>query len=1147
MIAECSLRPRRTENMNFDVRKRKSWKEDEGVSEIIGNILILMITIILFSGIMAFVQQMPVPEQATKADFSASVSFSPSGTTANLTVTHAGGAVMKTKDTFMLVDVNNLNTRYDLSNPVYGLKNTTQWSTGQSWTVALTDTSYTSSITVTVVDNVKHSAVWSSQVTGGSGRSPPNILQRYVDSDPTTPTADPVREWQDFSLFVTIVDPDNNLDTDDGIWIDSSQLETDSPGASHRTPQPPSGNIFRWDFSDILTRNLSARDLDGQTIMIHAWDQTGFQSVSTFVMTVTQLPTDTQFTNKTIEIQGGAVGEGGLPAYLTWSSPASGQGFGIYEEDHSAPGVANTSKPKTLFVKDETVFVRVASLRMTNILGANIMVISDTRTGGAYAVNYNLSSTRSAPFYPYAASSSAFVYEAKFYTDLLPPGSYTLEIVLSSHGAVAGTFERFETRQYIVIGQEDSPVSFIPGVWLFKDAARTILWGGKTMPFDISGGTFMVYASVKVIDAQASPAPYSEEVRVTDMTGGSQLYGKPGYAGPMISALSRANATAYKFDVDLRYSNGNQWFGGTGAYTLLMAKFSDANEGVYSLSQQIFIKADGSRADFLLGEDGVNVGHQNFDVRGYLTYIENNNFFTRIDLFNYQNTPTDKTTYEVLSMAVGDLSGDGSKDMLTGQKGGELLYYRNSINSLGTWQDGSRMPRPVGDPTNNIKWITVGDINGDGAQDFAYVSSSGATANRIVIYNNTYGMTPVIYKDYGATVVRKIMLSDMNGDGMADLIILAGAKIYVHDLSKWGTALPVEIAKIPDPDTTSGITDFDVADTNLDGRPDILTVGTGGAAAVNGVWVNNYTNNLAPNNKLLDDTLANWIPRLVSGKVIGGTTVTNTKIKDGIALKLAENQTQAPIGSVDARMKFLTTLGNDPQQVLFVNARLLATNTEVFYVWYSTDAGGYGAYTLAFTINNLGGAFVNYTFSLPSTVANKNFYLRITDSSTSTAGTHIDQVEIDSVGVLSSIFGKYTTSRYQVVSDSPTVYTCVRAANIDGRGYLETVVAKDGLWKVYTNKTVLSGWSFTDANFYVRSSNALMTYSAPTLFDATDINGDGYTDILVCNVTAVQGSLTHVGFFMNLYPSTFFFTVTDLGVVGGSGAITYAAACNLYK
>jgi len=83
--------------MDLELRKKKAWSEF-GVSEIIGNILILMITVTLFSGIMAFVQQMPVPEQATKADFAAKVTFWSSGTKANLTVTHTGGDSIKAKD-----------------------------------------------------------------------------------------------------------------------------------------------------------------------------------------------------------------------------------------------------------------------------------------------------------------------------------------------------------------------------------------------------------------------------------------------------------------------------------------------------------------------------------------------------------------------------------------------------------------------------------------------------------------------------------------------------------------------------------------------------------------------------------------------------------------------------------------------------------------------------------------------------------------------------------------------------------------------------------------------------------------------------------------------------------------------------------------
>ena len=419
--------------MNFDVRKRKSWKEDEGVSEIVGNILILMITVILFSGIMAFVQQMPVPEQATKVDFAASVSFSPSGSFANLTVTHAGGAVMQTRDVFMLVDVDDVNARYDLSDPVYGLRNVTQWTTGQSWTVALTGTTYTSSITVTIVDNVKHSAIWTSQVTGGHGGNPPSILQRYVDSDLATTTADPVKEEDDFSLYVTITDQDNDLNTSSGIWINTMQIPKYAD--SHWEPDWSNGDVFRWDFTGIADKDINASDLDGAVIVIHAWDSytTPHQSMSTFVMSVLVLPIENQWNNRTGTIEDTPSGDSNLPSYIRWFY--DNQGFGIFAEmfdNGSALGRADISEIVTSFAKDHWVFVRFASKGMTNTFGENRLILTDIRTGLAITPLFNESAgaTAAKPFYPLVGSGGIYIYETQFNTSPLPPGAYDLQISL---------------------------------------------------------------------------------------------------------------------------------------------------------------------------------------------------------------------------------------------------------------------------------------------------------------------------------------------------------------------------------------------------------------------------------------------------------------------------------------------------------------------------------------------------------------------------------------------------------------------------------------------------------------------------------------------------------------------------------------------
>jgi len=1147
--------------MSFERRKRKSWSSNGGVSDVVGNILILLITVVLFTSIIAFVNTIPVPKQATKVDFEASISFFDGGSKANLTVTHAGGAILLSSKTLILVQRDNTNFAYYLSND--STWNRPTWTTGVSWTKLITGMSYTTKVTVTVIDLDKSMTIWTSQVTGGSGGNPPGILQRYIDSNSLTQSADPVKQADNFTLYVYVNDVDGDLDTAN-VWINSSMFQ----GAIglHRSPKAPiaagpMGGWFEWYFLVWDTTShpekllYSAVNLDGAVVIIHASDKLGHETVSTFTIDITILPTDVLAPYEPTFLYGNYPGEGGLPAYLTWSSPGTRSGFGIYKENESNPGTANVSRPSTVFVKDSAVFIRVASLYISNVLGENRLVLTDTRTGTVYTPTYNGTSTSSVPFYPYLSGGGAYVYECYFYTGWdppksytsLPPGSYTIEIYLASAGAPGQGVQRFETRQHIIITQKDSPITFTPTIQLYKEGTREHIWGNKTTPFDISGGTFKVYASMSVMDTAATP-PTAEEVRITDMAGGSQLYGKPP-AGSMITGLSQLNATLYKFDIDLRYNNGNQWLSSTNAYTLYISKFSDANEGVYSLSQQIYVKGFGPRADFFVGSDGLNLGHNNFDLKSYLTFIENNNFFTQTTMFEYTNTPSDKSTHTTMALGVGDLTGDGDKDLLLSQLNFDgnkytpaLLFYKNSMNNYGRWQDGSSMPRPPADD-GSVRWITIGDVNGDGVKDFMYVS----TTNKIVLYNNTYGMKPVIYKDYGLTVVRKIMLMDMTGDGKADLIILAGGKIYVHDLSKWNTTNPVQIAKIPDPDSASGIVDFSVADVNKDGMYDILTTGTGGADKVNGVWINYYSQNPTPTVTNLDKNIAGFSPFVLYGHVESGG-IDSTFVPGGTSWLLSENDTGDTQGKVDIRAKFVGTLSSDPHQVLSVIARLAPTSTEPYYIWYSTDAGGMGKYTFAFAMSLT--SWRNYTFSLPTNVINKPLYLRITDAST-VLGPTTDLLEIDFIGVYSNIYGGYMTTRTRVTTD--TTFTCVRAGNIDGAGWLEVVAAKDGFWQAFQNTTALAGWSYTDANLCVRSTtataaiNTLLADAAPTLFSVVDVNGDGYSDIVICRKTTVQNTISEFGFFMNLYPTKVFFTVAELGRTGGAGAITYATAVDLYS
>jgi hypothetical protein len=557
---------------------------------------------------------------------------------------------------------------------------------------------------------------------------------------------------------------------------------------------------------------------------------------------------------------------------------------------------------------------------------------------------------------------------------------------------------------------------------------------------------------------------------------------------------------------------------------------------MYSLSEQVFINGAGARADFFAGTTGMAAGNGNFNTREYAYYIQNSNLFGSRVLWKSESTPSSSTDYTVTAMAVGDIDGNGAKDLLTGlASDNTLMLFQNTLNSFGTWQSGSVIYRP--DTTaSRVTWIAFGDVNGDGHDDFAYSNFN----SQVVIYNTTYGSigwifpTPTGSNGWGASTISKIDLKDMTGDGRADLIVLAGGGIYIYDLKYF-----YDSSLMPDKLTakkgvyailTGTNVDFDIDDVNSDGRLDIAT-----ANSVSGVNVNYWTA-AAGTMKTLDTSYG------TSGCVVGpgakiANNVVNTQIADTVAVRFSENSTGAAgqVGHLVATMKF-QQLASSPDQRLTIVAGIGASggsSSEVFYAWISTDGI---TFIPVITIDSTSMKW--YNFTLPSSVQNKAMYLRFTDSNTmSSSGVPTDYIDVDMAAVYTDLFSGYVD---QNVVGSAAGYTCVRIGSIDGFNgnpagdhYLEIVVAKNSLWNVYnyTTSWVLLSRQFAagspfpgaTSTFFVTSAVKIGTpgvsvFNAPTLFDVVDINGDGFSDVLVTNLTtAIKSSYSYMGFYMNLW------------------------------
>jgi hypothetical protein len=402
----------------------------------------------------------------------------------------------------------------------------------------------------------------------------------------------------------------------------------------------------------------------------------------------------------------------------------------------------------------------------------------------------------------------------------------------------------------------------------------------------------------------------------------------------------------YTFNIDLRLNNGVQWRGGNNTYTLHIAKMNDSNEGMYSLSEQIFINGAGSRADFFAGSTGMAGGGSNFASRDYLFYIQNSNLFASRSMWRFDATPP-APDYSVTAMGIGDIDGDGDKDVLIGQASDSsaLLLFENTLNTFGTWQSGSAISRPDL-YTSIVTWIAFGDVNGDGMNDFAYSNSNA----KVVIYNTTYGSTGWIFTPPSnhswSSPINKIYLQDMTGDGRADLVVMGANKIYVYDLKYfYDTSLMAKKSYMKMgvyAESTGTTADFDIKDVDYDGHLDIVTTETVAAfGGLNGVNVNFWREAASPTSKYLDSGATGYIPKWGPGTYTG--TVASTQTANNVYMRFVENNTgvDAQKGKVSATMRF-QALNSNPDQQLRIVARVGAeaangTSNEVFYAWYSVD------------------------------------------------------------------------------------------------------------------------------------------------------------------------------------------------------------------
>ena len=173
-------------------------------------------------------------------------------------------------------------------------------------------------------------------------------------------------------------------------------------------------------------------------------------------------------------------------------------------------------------------------------------------------------------------------------------------------------------------------------------------------------------------------------------------------------------------------------------------------------------------------------------------------------------------------LALGDMNGDGNLDLLIANYAGSsvTIWFRSATNPR---EFASSITLPI---DFGPQHIAVGDLNGDGLNDFVTANSNGTLT---LYYQNTgipgTSLPPVSLNGGGGSVLRSVVIADLNQDGRPDLVT---TNFNVNTVTVI-IQRPIDVWRAPESYVTGpGPAVVRVADLDADGILDLVVCNADG-------------------------------------------------------------------------------------------------------------------------------------------------------------------------------------------------------------------------------------------------------------------------------------------------------------------------------